>query len=100
MTNEQAATLDECPQCASTALSQTLVKSAIWNDGNLAVIENIPAVSCTSCGEQFYDDATAIVLDMVKGNGFGEAITYITVPVFSFSNRISVEPGPLLWADE
>ncbi|MGB3387642.1 MAG: type II toxin-antitoxin system MqsA family antitoxin [Pseudaminobacter sp.] len=83
----------ECPQCGSTRLHETLVKSAFWQDERLVVVDNIPAVVCEACGERFYDDATVTALDLMQGDGFvaSEAGIHMHVPVFSFSHRIPAE---------
>jgi len=83
----------ECPHCGSEALRPELVKSAFFQGDRLVVVEGIPALVCSSCGERFYDDATATALDLLHGAGFpGEcAVTHVQVPVFSFSHRVPRE---------
>ena len=92
----------ECPQCGSTHLHESLVKSAFWQDERLVVVEDIPAVICEACGERFYNDATVTALDLMNGDGFpaNEAATHMHVPVFSFSHRIPAELAQLAEADE
>lgn len=91
----------ECPQCGSTRLRESLVKSAFWQDERLVVVDNIPAVVCEACGERFYDDATVTALDLMQGDGFpvSEAVSHMHVPVFSFSHRIPAELTELAEAE-
>lgn len=79
----------ECPECGSTRLRQDLVKSAIWQNERLVVVEGIPALLCEACGERFYDDETVTQLDLLQGRGFPEdaAGRFLTVPVIAFGKR-------------
>jgi YgiT-type zinc finger domain-containing protein len=83
----------ECPQCGSTRLHETLVKSAFWQDERLVVVDNIPAVVCEACGERLYDDATVTALDLMQGDGFqpDDAQGHMHVPIFSFAHRVPPE---------
>ena len=78
-----------CPIC-ETRLDQAEVRSAIWQADRLAVIENIPALVCRGCGEQFYDDDVSEALRRLGEEGFpdSEAHSMIEVPVFSLEGRI------------
>ena len=62
------------------------MRSAFWQGEGLVVVEGIPALVCQSCGEQFYEDETAMKLDLVRGGGFAtaRAARTLTVPVFDF----------------
>ena len=75
-----------CPQCGSGKVKPAVVRSAFWHGDRLVVVEDLPALSCGACHEQFYDDATATILDLMRGRGFPEegAVRSMTVPVFSF----------------
>ncbi|MFU0504632.1 type II toxin-antitoxin system MqsA family antitoxin [Pseudaminobacter sp. NGMCC 1.201702] len=79
-----------CPQCESTRLRRHLVKSALWHGERLVLVKDIPAIVCEACGERFYDDTTATILDLMQGSGFpaDRATEHLSVPVFSFSQRI------------
>ena len=89
-----AATVEQanvvCPNCASGDIYPTEVRSAFWHLDRLVVIEDIPALVCNGCHEQFYDDSTVTILDLIRGEGFPaeKARREITVPVFSFNDRI------------
>ena len=80
-----------CTACQSGRLVPERVKSAFWDDARLVVVEDIPALVCTACGEQYLDDRTALQLDLLKGSGFPteKARRTMTVPVFAFA-----DPGP------
>ncbi len=82
-----------CTQCGSRRLRRDLVKSAFWHDDSLVVVEEIPAVVCEDCGERFFDDATATILDLMHGDGFppAQACGHLHVPVFSFSARVPTD---------
>ncbi|MBI5277028.1 MAG: type II toxin-antitoxin system MqsA family antitoxin [Burkholderiales bacterium] len=81
------ASIARCTQCGADEVHPGRVSSAFWHDERLVVVEDIPALTCRRCGEQFYDDATVLVLDLLRGDGFDESRvrTRLTVPVFSFA---------------
>ena len=77
-----------CPACESAKVRSAFVRSAFWHDDRLVVIEDVPALKCGTCGEQFYDDGTVRLIDRMRANGFPpeDAIRELRVPVFSFGN--------------
>ena len=79
-----------CSQCGSAALRTETIRSAFWDDDRLVVIEDIPAIVCTECHEQHFDDTTVVLLDLMRGDGFPpeKALREITVPVFSLRDRL------------
>ncbi len=79
-----------CQICRKAGLEEMLVQSAFWEGERLVVVEDIPALVCRGCGERFYDDETAIRLDMLRGTGFpaGRAARQMNVEVFRLP-----EPG-------
>lgn len=85
--------LISCPQCGSAKVKPAFVKSAFWHKDRLVVVENLPALVCGECHEQFYDDATAMLLDLMRGRDFPlkEAHSVLEVPVFSFSDHLPRE---------
>ena len=93
-TLEQETTL-ACANCGSANVSIRHVRSAFWQDDRLVVVEDIPALVCGACAEQFYDDATVVGLDLLRGGGFPaqEARTELRVPVFSFGDVAAVKRG-------
>lgn len=85
-----------CPSCESTNVRSALVRSAFWQNDRLVVIEDVPALVCSACGEQFYDDAAVFVIDRMRANGFPseDAIRELRVPVFAFGKSASAESEP------
>ncbi len=92
-TEEQA--LASCANCGSTHLREARARSAFWHEDRLVVVEDIPALVCDDCSQQFYDDNTAVVLDLLRGDGFPpeQARGELRVPVFSFRDRIARGQG-------
>ena len=78
-----------CTNCGSANVHTSRVRSAFWQDDRLVVVEDIPALVCGACAEQFYDDATVVGLDLLRGEGFPEekARAELRVPVFFFDDR-------------
>ena len=78
-----------CPRC-NQAMRPATVKTAIWREDHLYVVEDIPAQVCDSCVEQFYDDETADTLRRLTAEGFSslEAKREVVVPIFSLDGRI------------
>lgn len=82
-----------CPACESTNVRSAYVRSAFWHDDRLVVIEDLPALVCNTCGEQFYDDATMLLIDRLRATNFpaGDAVRELCVPVFSCRSVASSE---------
>ena len=85
-----------CSSCGSAKVSLSHMRSAFWHDERLVVVEGIPAMLCEQCGERFYDDATAIGLDLLRGTGFPpeRARRAIEVPVFEFGDSAAPSSVP------
>ena len=75
-----------CDHCSSGILRPTRIRTAFWRGDSLVVVQNIPAMVCPDCGEEYVDDPTVVQLDRLRGNGFGtvEAVTQMIVPVVDF----------------
>ena len=43
-----------CLACDVGRLSRELVNTAFWHNNRLLVVQDIPALVCTKCGEQFH----------------------------------------------
>jgi YgiT-type zinc finger domain-containing protein len=82
-----------CPGCGGSDIGMARVRSAFFHEDRLVVVEDIPALVCAGCNEQFYDDHTVVVLDLLRGDGFPaeSAREEIRVPVFSFRDRLTAE---------
>lgn len=80
-----------CNNCGSDRIHTADVKSAFWHDEKLVVVEDIPAIVCDNCYEQYFDDRTMVVLDLLRGDGYPpeKASNELRVPVFSFRDRIA-----------
>lgn len=89
MSTEEESVTVPCPRCESTLASQT-VRTAIWQDDKVAIVEDIPAHVCRSCMEQFYDEDVSDALRQLTEDGFpaSQANREISVPVFSLKSRI------------
>lgn len=85
-----------CANCGSVDVRIRHVRSAFWQDERLVVVEDIPALVCGACAEQFYDDTTVVGLDLLRGEGFPaeKARAELRVPVFSFGDRAAAKIGP------
>jgi YgiT-type zinc finger domain-containing protein len=90
------ATGTTCSNCGGDDVRRAEVRSAFWHEDRLVVVQDIPALLCAGCGEQFYDDNTVVVLDLLRGNGFeaGEACAELRVPVFSFRDGVRATGEP------
>lgn len=80
-----------CGNCGSDRIHEADIRSAFWQGERLVVVEDIPAMVCDNCHEQYFDDRTMVTLDLLRGDGFPreKARSELRVPVFSFRNRIA-----------
>lgn len=81
-----------CPRCNAPA-AVTTVRTAIWrdeSDGSVVIVEDIPALACGACQEQFYSEDVSDALRALMEQGFPpDAVTRrIEVPVFSLQGRV------------
>jgi YgiT-type zinc finger domain-containing protein len=85
-TNQRAV---PCPHCEKPMRAAT-VKTTIWHNERLFVVEDIPAYICDSCVEQFYDPVATDLLRTWTEEDFAsaEATKEILVPVFSLANQV------------
>ena len=81
-------TAPHCPTCSFGRLHREMVHTSIWMGRRLVIVEDVPALVCRTCGEQYYEDETSMTLDLMRGAGFPEsrAARFVSVPVFSFDN--------------
>lgn len=84
-----------CPSCREPLVAST-VRTAVWQGDRVAVVEDIPAMVCRSCREQYYDDDVSDALRKLSERGFPEsdAEKTIRVPVFSLEGRIRERTEP------
>ena len=66
------------------------MRTAIWQGDRVAIVEDIPALVCGQCSEQFYDDPVSDALRRLAEDGFPAhaATSELVVPVFSLKGRI------------
>ncbi|CAK9065815.1 Pyruvate dehydrogenase E1 component subunit beta, partial [Durusdinium trenchii] len=90
----------DADKIAGAARGLDRVKSALWDGDRLVVVEDIPALLCSACGEQFFEDRTALALDLMRGGGFppGEAERQMTVEVFRYRSSEPDREGLLALA--
>ena len=86
--------LVECPRCGE-GMRAGIVKTAMWYDEKLYVVEDVMARICDKCIEQFYDEEVTDALRRLTEDGFpfAEAKGEITVPVFSLKGRLNQTGG-------
>jgi len=78
---------EQCTSCTAGTLRRDRVSTALWRGDDLVVIEDIPALVCTRCGERYFEDETAMALDLMragKGAEVSPART-LSVPVYAFA---------------
>ncbi len=82
--SETLASSTECPHCGKP-MRPGLVKTAMWYEDKLYVIEDVPAQVCDKCVEQFYDEETTDALRRLTEEGFpfAEAKGEILVPLYT-----------------
>lgn len=90
---------DLCPRCDSGELTECTASTVVWRGGLPYLIEAIPALSCSACGEVFIDDRTAERLNRLCRNVLEVAPVdrTIEVPVVSFAalspQAVETDPG-------
>ena len=78
-----------CPRCGY-AMRAATVKTVIWREERMFLVEEIPAQVCDSCIEQFYDEETSDTLRRLTEEGFSSLVPNreVLVPVFSLEGQI------------
>ena len=79
-----------CDTCGSATQPDT-VSITMWSTRGWVVIEDVDAMICSACQEQYYSEETKNRLLDLSGNGFpnNRVRREITVPVFSLSESKS-----------
>lgn len=82
-----------CPRCGEM-MRPAMVKTAVWRDDRVFVVEDIPAQVCDPCMEQFYDEDTTDALRRLTEEGFTSIAPKreIVVPIFSLEGHIVRRP--------
>ena len=88
-TDAPAPSQTPCPRCDGAA-TPTTVRTAIWQGESVAIVEDIPALVCGSCMEQYYDEDVSDALRQLIERGFpaSEAAKLVVVPVLSLLGRV------------
>ena len=74
-----------CRHCAGTHLGRSLVEIAMWDDGRLFVVKDIPALVCDECGEEYINDAAALSLRQLLATRSNRvASETLAVPVYQY----------------
>jgi YgiT-type zinc finger domain-containing protein len=69
------------------------VKTAIWREERLFVIEAIPALVCDACMEQFYDeDVTDALRRLMEEFSITQPQREVVVPIYSLEGRVVRRP--------
>jgi YgiT-type zinc finger domain-containing protein len=80
-----------CSSCGA-ATHEDSVRAAFWTQKGLIAIEDIPARVCECCGEQYYDDHTAHLIEKLLNSTTVIPQREMVVPVFSLANRVEKNP--------
>ena len=75
-----------CAYCGGST-HEGKVKTCLWEDRGVFIIEDIPARVCEKCFEQFYEEGTVMQIERLRRDGFPrrKAKKVIEVPVFSLA---------------
>jgi YgiT-type zinc finger domain-containing protein len=94
--NEMPPQFALCPRC-DQPMSSATVRTVIWQDDKLFVVEDIPAQVCSSCMEQYYDDSVTDALRRLTEDKFpaAEVKREVLVPFFSLTGRIQTRTAPV-----
>jgi YgiT-type zinc finger domain-containing protein len=78
-----------CPRC-NIVLSEVTSRTAVWQGERVAIVEDIPAMACSRCGEQYFDEDVSDALRRLNEDGFplASADRTMEVPVFSLRARV------------
>jgi YgiT-type zinc finger domain-containing protein len=80
-----------CQFCGATT-RQELVKAVFWGERGWVAIEDIPARVCVTCGEQFYDQATAQRIHQLVASPPQKPKRQVLVPLFSLADAMEGSP--------
>jgi len=74
----------KCKYCGFDTY-QDVIKAALWTDGGLVVVEDIPARLCEGCGEQFFEQKITQRIEKLLACSAAKAKQQIRVPLYSMS---------------
>jgi YgiT-type zinc finger domain-containing protein len=78
-----------CPRCGQ-GMHPELTKTTIWVGERVVIVEDIPAMVCDACMEQFYDENTTEAIRRLTEEGFpsDEIKREILVSIYSLEKRM------------
>ena len=78
-----------CPRCGE-AMRPAKVRTAIWREERVFLVEAIPAQVCDTCVEQFYDEDTTEALRRLTEESFASLgpVREVVVPVYSLEGQV------------
>src|SRR3990170_4347047 len=84
-----------CPRCGGATRTDT-VRTDIWQGDGLIVVEDIPALVCDRCVEQFYSEPVTDALRRLVQEGLdsAEPKREMVVRVYSLAGRVKVPRPP------
>ena len=87
-----------CPRCEG-AMRSELVKTVMWYGERVVLVENVPAMVCDACMEQFYDDETTEALTRLTEEGFprAEQTGEVLVPIYSLKRPTPPKEDEVVW---
>ncbi len=90
--DREAVEAPACPRCQGP-LVPGAVRTVLWRNDQPAIIEDVPARTCATCLEQFYDDRVSDALRRLAETTFDVAAAdrVIAVPVFSLASRLRAD---------
>jgi YgiT-type zinc finger domain-containing protein len=82
-----------CPRCGEK-LTVSFTRTLLWHDDRPVIVEDVPAMVCSGCSEQYYDEAVSDALQHLAAQGFPRdlAIREVTASVFSLNGRVFRRP--------
>jgi YgiT-type zinc finger domain-containing protein len=67
----------KCLYCGKEEAQERSTTQSFKNDsGEILVIDNVPLISCRSCGESYFTMETLSQMDTIRKNGDQEARTF------------------------
>ncbi len=74
----------KCHVCGSTEATEELVKEVFYIDGKPILVENIPAQTCSRCGEQVFSKETTEKVRLLA-HGKAKPIKSVQMDVFAYA---------------
>ncbi|KKM12771.1 hypothetical protein SY88_01425 [Clostridiales bacterium PH28_bin88] len=75
--------LTKCQACGGNIVQKRVAVENWWGD-ILAIVEDVPAWVCESCGERYFDAETSLMLDQLRKKASYKPKRILEVPVYDF----------------